>query len=849
MLALAAVTVVCGYVAVDRFKMNSDLGELIRQDAPWRLDFDQYEAEFPHLVNTLVLVVSGDSPTQVDAAARSLAQGLNQLSDQFSDVYAPGVDPFLRDHAFYYFDAPSLDDVVDELAAAQPMLSAVSGDPSLRSVLGLVRDGVQNNLDDNTAKLEKGVATALRLLNRSAGALLEGDDATVLWGDEFFSLDGLAYQLVVAKGALNFGEALPNGLLVEAAARVISAADLPASVNVGITGEVALSHEEIGAALEGVKTAGWVSLVLLAAVLIVGVRSAKIIIGIFLMLAVGVVWTSAYAMLAVGEYNTLSVVFLVMFFGLGVDFAVHFSLRYQESINAGVGETFRSMRLTTHSVGGAISLCTLTTAIAFLGFWPTDYKGLADLGVISAGGMLVAALLTFSLLPAWYAMVGRIRPHVTDIPSSDKLVNLLISHRSVVLIALIAIAVGCGWVAMKTHFDYSVLALRDESAPSMRTLRTLQQEKLATDYSLAIVTDDPNRYNMLQDLPEVDSVVMPADLVPKDQQDKQYVLEDAQQILWNLFESPAPLPAPGSRELETALSELIATLTAAAPAYRATQYGPLLAELRSRLVEIAQAPSQLLQVWQPAVVKPLLTELSWVQRALQAQPFTFEDVPAHLARNFRSPQGKYLMVVNPAEDMSDVGQLNQFVQAVQTQAPQATGRAVIEWGVGAIVLDSFLMALAIAAVGVLLVLLINFRSLTTSLLILVPLALAMVITLAIGVWVDQPLNMANILVLPLIFGLGVDNGIHVVDRYRGAGDVYHLMHSSTPRAVMLSTLTTIGTFASLMLSPHQGTASIGFLLTCAVSLVLFLTVFVLPVLLSLVSTSPADTGGGGAVNA
>ena len=93
--------------------------------------------------------------------------------------------------------------------------------------------------------------------------------------------------------------------------------------------------------------------------------------------------------------------------------------------------------------------------------------------------------------------------------------------------------------------------------------------------------------------------------------------------------------------------------------------------------------------------------------------------------------------------------------------------------------------------------------------------------------------MANILVLPLIFGLGVDNGIHVVDRYRGAGDVYHLMHSSTPRAVVLSTLTTIGTFASLMLSPHQGTASIGFLLTCAVSLVLVLTVFVLPVLLNL----------------
>jgi hypothetical protein len=97
---------------------------------------------------------------------------------------------------------------------------------------------------------------------------------------------------------------------------------------------------------------------------------------------------------------------------------------------------------------------------------------------------------------------------------------------------------------------------------------------------------------------------------------------------------------------------------------------------------------------------------------------------------------------------------------------------------------------------------------------------------------NMPLNMANVLVLPLIFGLGVDNGIHVVDRFHRAGDVSHLMHSSTPRAVMLSTLTTIGTFAALILSPHQGTASIGVLLSTAVALLLLFTVFVLPVLLS-----------------
>jgi predicted RND superfamily exporter protein len=157
---------------------------------------------------------------------------------------------------------------------------------------------------------------------------------------------------------------------------------------------------------------------------------------------------------------------------------------------------------------------------------------------------------------------------------------------------------------------------------------------------------------------------------------------------------------------------------------------------------------------------------------------------------------------------------------------------VIEWGVGGIVVSSFQQALAFALVSILLVLLITFRNVRDAVLILIPLALAALFTLAIGVLLGVSLNMANILVLPLVFGLGVDNGIHVVDRFQAAGDVENFMHSSTPRAVMLSTLTTVGTFAALSLSPHQGTASIGILLTIAVALVLVFTVFLLPVLLS-----------------
>jgi predicted RND superfamily exporter protein len=217
---------------------------------------------------------------------------------------------------------------------------------------------------------------------------------------------------------------------------------------------------------------------------------------------------------------------------------------------------------------------------------------------------------------------------------------------------------------------------------------------------------------------------------------------------------------------------------------------------------------------------------------------TFEDLPTSIRSRLVAAEGEQLSVITPAQDIAPVDKLSAFISGVRSLEPHATGRPVIEWGVGNIVVRAFQEALAFAIIGITIVLSFAMRRVASVLMILVPLVLAALLTLSLGVVFDMPINMANILVIPLIFGLGVDNGIHVVDRYLGEGDVDHLMHSSTPRAVLLSTMTTIGAFAALSLSPHAGTASIGIVLTVAVGLLLVITVFLLPVLLS-VSRRPA----------
>ena len=208
----------------------------------------------------------------------------------------------------------------------------------------------------------------------------------------------------------------------------------------------------------------------------------------------------------------------------------------------------------------------------------------------------------------------------------------------------------------------------------LRALRTLQSEGLATDYSLSILTDEPDGARHVGELALVDSTRSALDLVPDEQEETGYVLEDAQQILWNLLdEDTETVLPPTMAELQHSIDALLESIASAQPT-------PETARLAELLTQVRAAPPQLLTVWQPAVVDYLVGELAWLRRALVAQPFEFDDLPPVLQRNMRGESGVFLTVVNPAKDLSDVTELNRFIDAVQAEQPQATGRPVIEWG-------------------------------------------------------------------------------------------------------------------------------------------------------------------------
>lgn len=811
--AVVGLTVLSGVYAWQNFRINSDLSGLIDQTSSWRVHFDDYEAAFPDQLRTVAVVMYGDSFGAVESTAKSVESALRAQPD-FVALSAPQNLDFLRDRALLYLSLDDLDEMAERLADSQPVLTAIAEDPSLRGVLEVLGDAV-----DNADEAEQ-FATILELVEKSGAQKLNGESAAIAWTDELFSPDPPQIRVITFKGKADFGASLPSAELLRRLDMVLADVQRPAGVEIGVTGEIALTHEEMQAATSGVNIAGWISVAFLAVVMIVGVRSLTIVLTSLLMLLSGVILTTAFALATVGEFNTLSLVFIVTLFGLGVDYALHFSLRYQESTNQ-LENTAEALIHAARGVGDAIALCALTTALAFLAFWPTRYGGLADLGVISAAGMVIALWLTFTLLPAVYVLLGPVRLHTVELPSSEALVQKLLVRRRMVIVAVVLLAAGAVVVSVKwMHFDYSVLALRDENVESMRMLRFLQKEGVATDYALYVV-HEPGALDVeaLESLPMVDSVLTPEDYVPKEQEKKFPVVEELNLLLESALFPLEVAAEPDAATLRESIQVFVTQLEA---------HGVGRPDVWRQLAGLSDA---VLLDWQSDVVVPLQKELGWLSRALATEPVTFEDLPEDLRHRLVAPDGRYLSVITPKEDITGVRSLGEFINSVHSIAPTATGRPVIEQGVGEIVIGSFLQATLTAAAGVLIILLLVFRSLKDALLITLPLILAALFTLSIGELMGAPLNMANILVLPLIFGLGVDNGIHVFHRYRQGGDVRKLMHSSTPRAVFLSTLTTVGAFSSLMLSPHVGTASIGLYLTLAMSLILLFAIFLLPVLL------------------
>lgn len=816
--------------------INSDTEDMLAADLPFRQRAAELREAFPELSRTLLVVVEGETPELVEEAARHLAEAMRG-EEVFGDVFYPAADPFFRRNGLLYRDLDQLEQTVERLTQAQPFLGPLWQDPTLRGLTALVgRLGQQRAGPDGLPP--EATAAMAQLFTRMA-QVAEGRAAGreeylswrgVLGGGGSAALAAEPFRrIIVAQPAVDYTGLAPGRTAIRSVERLTAALDLPErfEVHVRQTGPVALAFDELKSVREGMGLSGLLSLVVVTALLWFAVKSVRMVIAAFVTLVMGLLWTAAFGLWITGALNLISVAFAVLFIGLSVDFGIHFSLRYKESRDRG-GTHDHALDAAAGDVGDSLTLSAIAAAIGFLAFLPTDYKGLAELGLISAVGMGVALVANLTLLPALITLTP---PHRIRLPRgpSPRLVKALEDHPRPILGIAAALAIAAAVLIPRVQFDFDPLNLKDPDSESVRTLRDLMASGAIDFYSAQLLRPDMAQAEdaaaRLRALDVVASAATVAASVPDSQEDKLALVEEAALVLGPAF-TEERRPPPEGAELAGAVTQLRRTL-AALPA---SQVGEDTATAAGRLASALEAiaPPQA----ETALMTTLPLVLDDLDTSLRAEGIALEDLPPALRSRWLTPTGAARVEVAPAIDVSDRGELARFVDEVRAVAPGVSGTPVTILEAGTAVLTALLEAGAISAACIAIMLAVVLRSLRGILYVFAPLVMSALITGGASVVLGIPLNFANVIVLPLLFGLGVASGIHIVQRARATGRPAELLATSTPRAVIFSTLTTIASFASLATSSHQGTASMGVLLTVAVGLTLFSTLVVLPALMA-----------------
>ncbi|MBX3628997.1 MAG: MMPL family transporter [Nitrosomonas sp.] len=826
--------------------IHTDTTDMLSEEVPFRVNHKRYKEAFPQYEDALLLVLDAPTPEQAHAAAKQLNEYLQKDTEHFYEASYLSGDSFFEQNGLLYKDIAELEKITDRLAAAQPLIARLSENPALDTFASVLTEAVDEMISGRNLDLGavfNGISTTLdtRMANMpralSWQILLDGEQQADRYQEIILTRPKLDYtQLFAAEQPMN--------AIREAAKNLGITADSPTKLR--ITGEAALAFDELHSAMRGAQDAGMLALVLVIVVLLIALRTIGAIMTVLFSLALGLLLTAAFATFAVGHLNLISIAFAVLYIGLGIDYAIHFLLRHEEVQRTTGLSVTETLPKASGDIGHALMLCAVTTAIGFYAFMPTTYDGVAELGLISGSGMMISLLVTLTVVPALqrFFPMRTIKPLISMKPIHQALEWPGHSRKTVytltffiVLLSLIALP--------QVRFDYNLLNLNDPHVESVETFRDLLENADNSPWHIVALEDDQTEteqlVHQLTALPEVDKVVTLLDMVPDNQDEKILLIEEMAMTLGPITFMPIVQKDMDVDAQRTALQELrqaLGRLINEQPAHAAIETArALYRSLSGLLMRLDQAgthaaQAQLLSATAHDLLHLLPKSIHRLQAALQAQPFDRQDMPESVRMHWLSDDHIFRVAIYPNENINDNDALTRFVRAVQQITPGATGVPVISLEAGEAVVDAFIHAFSLALIGVIVALLVLLRSVRSTMLVMVPLLLGALFTVATAVLFDVSFNFANVIALPLILGIGIDCSVHMVHRSGSTGENYeNLLHTSTARAIFYSALTTMTGFGSMIFSQHQGTASMGLLLLIGVILTLACVLIILPVLL------------------
>lgn len=844
----------------ERLQFKTSRADLIDPHTEYHQRWLNYTREFGDVTEDMVVVVEGPDSTSIQRAIDDLGPRVEQESRLFKNVLYKINLSHLRAKALQYSTPEQLQMILTQLDEFSPLLRKFE----LLTLKGFLKE-MRHALERGQGQPAEIVAQMTEPLLQQMALLVSSLDQFARnrpghyespWqglGGGDLSQMSTAFQdryLMNAKGSMGFLKVQPTAASSDfngtspAIARIREligeAGRRHPQVKFGLTGIPVLESDEMRDSQTAMFYASVLSFVGVAILMFLGFQGLRYPLVGSVVLLVGMAWSFGFTTIAIGHLNILSVSFAAMLIGIGIDYSTVYLLRYLEVRHEGLG-TADALVETASSAGAGIWTAAISSALAFFCAMLTDFAGVSELGVIAGAGILICTVAAFVVLPALLMLVDR-RQEISQLPQpmESRGLRWLIAKYPAGVIGVCGIAiVGVSTFGLNVKYDYNLLNLQSQGLESVEVQSRIFEQSDSSLLFAVSLADSPQQVLELkrkfEALPTVHHVEELAAILPRNPIDDTQLL--AQAVHAELSYLPARPPAPRDvapqsigEELEAVEQALKAVPSPTAASIRNTVDGFLdhFEALSGR------EQSQILRDYQARLSTDLLTRLKGLEAVSGIEPVGPADLSPTLVGRFLSPNGKWLLQIYPASQIWDIEPLRKFIADVRSVDPEATGTPLQTYEASRAIKSSYETIGLYALVAVCVLLMIDFRNLLDCVLALLPPLAGAGLMFGLLALLKIDLNPANLIVLPLVIGLGVDGGVHVVHDYRLKRGLY-APSASVINAIIVNATTTMVGFGSMMIAAHRGLYSLGLVLTIGVGTCLLVAVLLVPAILTVVS--------------
>jgi len=877
------VTVLGAYIAATRFKVLNNVNQLMDDDSEVLRNYKLLEKEFGTDEVYLILIQSPD-PVRNREVAVKVGQHLETLKPYISRSLYRMDYSRLRERLLFLLPKEQLESIEKEIGENAEALRKSKTTFNLNSVLDEANAGFDEKylrkaenwkefapfierfkkiLNELADRLEGKVGESPSVKSTGFQAAAEGGDQfqdadAALTENEFISFEqGKSLLVMGVRGELEVDSISPFSSTVKSLREYLAGLgqEYP-DVKLGLTGQPVLNDDELTVSTQDTELAAIITFALIAGLFFFSYRNLERPVMALIVLGMGMAWTLGFTMLGVGHFNVISFAVIPMVMGLGIDFGIQLLSRYEEELHAGkspeiaIGNTMRN-------TGVAIITGATTTSTAFFTLCFNQFLGLRELGLIAGASVLLCLVANLFVLPALFCIRDRKKSAEKLVQSGNNsnwsglafLDDWLVRAPRSVLVASVVITLLSFWGIGKVQFDYNLLNLQNKEMESVKVLKEIFRASGNSTLFASVMVDSVDEAREMQKkleaLPTVSRVDSVTSLLPDQQEAKLPVVrrivdlmktvrvdtdvsneinvQKARKDIEALLESSREGQAQASkykmfaqaRQAEQVLGGLIPPLERAQKAMAGLSQEELGRRMNKAQVEVFGAMQK---------------NLLWMKTQKADRVVQLEDLPEGFLQQFVAPSGRIVLQVYSKEDVWEREANVAFVDELRSVAPQVTGTPVSNYEYIELMRTSFLAAAVWAFVAIVVITSFHFMSWKTIVLAISPLVLAVIWRTGLMGWWPIAFNPANIVTLPLIIGIDVAYGVYLVDRFREDGRL-RLFSTSTGKAIIMTGLTTMFGFVSLLISRYEGMYSIGLLMTIGIAIGMVTTLVVLPQIL------------------